>query len=192
VSDDLALLRRVQGGDEGALAALYDRHAPVLLGLAMRVVGERVDAEGVLMESFLQAWRGAATYDGTRGSVLNWLATIARSRALDFALASARRASRETAGAEGELRLAGTADESAPDQVDRLASNERRRVVEKALAELQPAQRAAIELAYFEGLTHVEVAERLREPLGTIKTRIRQGMIRLRALLEPMGEEVRA
>lgn len=179
----------MQCGDERALASLYDRHAPALLGFVLRIVREHADAEAVLMATFLQAWRSAAGFDDSRGSVLAWLAIIARSRALDVARSTKRRELREQATAD-EVDPIGAAEEAAP--VDPLAGveqQERRQAIDAALATLPTSQRQVIELAFFEGLTHVEIAERLTEPLGTVKTRIRQGMLRLRDLLAPLAHE---
>lgn len=188
-ASDALLVVQMQCGDERALASLYDRHAPALLGFVLRIVREHADAEAVLMATFLQAWRSAAGFDDSRGSVLAWLAIIARSRALDVARSTKRRELREQATAD-EVDPIGAAEEAAP--VDPLAGveqQERRQAIDAALATLPTSQRQVIELAFFEGLTHVEIAERLTEPLGTVKTRIRQGMLRLRDLLAPLAHE---
>lgn len=189
---DPALVARMRTGDERALAALYDRHAPALLGLVMRIVRERSEAEAVLMEAFLQAWRTASLFERDRGTVLGWLTTMARSRAIDHVRASARRERREPVVADptGALQIVDTS--SVADPSEHVESEETRSTVAAALRTLQPAQRAAIELAFFEGLTHVEVAQRLGQPIGTIKTRIRMGMLKLRELLGPLGREERA
>lgn len=180
----------MRGGDERALAALYDRHAPALLGLVMRIVRDRADAESVLMKVFLQVWRSAGTFDAERGSVVGWLATIARSRALDQVRSSVRRERREPMQVDRETPLVLVDTSAAGDPGAAVEAQETRQAVERALESLQPGQRMAIELAFFEGLTHVEVAERLAEPLGTVKTRIRLGMIKLRELLAPLAREV--
>lgn len=189
---DAALVARMRTGDERALAALYDRHAPALLGLVMRIVRERSEAEAVLMEAFLQAWRTASLFERDRGTVLGWLTTMARSRAIDQVRARARRERREPVVADptGALQLVDTSRSADPSE--HVESEDTRDSVAAALRTLQPAQRAAIELAFFEGLTHVEVAERLAQPIGTIKTRIRMGMLTLRELLAPLGREERA
>ena len=187
--EDAQLVVQMQGGDERALASLYDRHAPALLGFVLRIVREHADAEAVLMATFLQAWRSAATFDDSRGSVLAWLAIMARSRALDVARSTKRRELREQSTVD-EADPIGAAEEAAP--VDPLAGveqQERRQAIDAAMATLPTPQRRVIELAFFEGLTHVEIAERLTEPLGTVKTRIRQGMLRLRDLLAPLAHE---
>lgn len=187
--DDQALVDAVRRGDERAFAALYDRHAPVVMGIASRIVGEPTGAETVLLDTFTQAWREATRYDRSRGSVLSWLVTIARSRALDAARLSGRHA-----------RVASVSVDDAPDDLlaaDDLVSNpepmiearERRAAVTTALRELPAPQRQAIQLAFFEGLSQSEIAERLGEPLGTVKTRIRLAMAKLRQLLGAHGNE---
>ena len=188
-ASDAQLVVQMQGGDEHALSSLYDRHAPALLGFVLRIVREHSDAEAVLMATFLQAWRSATTFDASRGSVLSWLVIIARSRALDVARSMKRREMREQSTAD-EVDPIGAAEDAVP--VDPLAGveqQERRRAIDAALATLPVPQRRVIELAFFEGLTHVEIAERLTEPLGTVKARIRQGMLRLRELLAPLAHE---
>ena len=189
-ADDRTLVLSMRGGDERALAALYDRHSPALLGLVMRIVRDRADAESVLMKVFLQVWRSAGTFDAERGSVVGWLATIARSRALDQVRSSVRRERREPMQVDSETPLVLVDTSAAGDPGAAVEAQETRRAVQRALESLQPGQRTAIELAFFEGLTHVEVAERLAEPLGTVKTRIRLGMIKLRELLAPLAREV--
>jgi RNA polymerase sigma-70 factor (ECF subfamily) len=188
-ADDASLVQRMQRGDERALAALYDRYAASLLGMVLRTVRERPDAEAVLMEVFLQAWRGAATFDSARGSVLAWLAMMARSRAMDAARRGARRERHETAEQDSVDAIESVEAPEPTDPLHGLEQQERRTAIEQAMTSLVPAQRLVIELAFFEGLTHVEIAERLSEPLGTIKTRIRQGMIKLRDLLAPLVQE---
>lgn len=179
----------MQGGDERALASLYDRHAPSLLGFVLRIVREPADAEAVLMATFLQAWRSATSFDASRGSVLAWLAIIARSRAVDVARSTKRREQRESLAVD-EVDPTGVALEAVPvDPLDGVEQQERRQAIDAALATLSLPQRRVIELAFFEGLTHMEIAERLTEPLGTVKTRIRQGMLKLRDLLAPLAHE---
>lgn len=186
---DAVLVEQMRGGDERALASLYDRHAPALLGFVLRIVREQADAEAVLTAMFLQAWRSAKSFDDSRGSVLAWLAIMARSRALDVVRSTKRRELRERSTSDAVDPI-GEAEEAAP--VDPLAGVEqleRRQAIDAALATLPTAERRVIELAFFEGLTHVEIAERLTAPLGTVKTRIRTGMLRLRDLLAPLAHE---
>jgi RNA polymerase sigma-70 factor (ECF subfamily) len=169
VSKDV--VRRLAAGDPAALAEFYDRFAGLVNALALRILRDTGDAEDVVQEVFLQAWRQADRFDPARGTPEAWLCTIARTRALDRLR---RRASRREDPSESAPPLA-----SLPRNVEALA-------VREALRELSQDQRRALELAYFEGLTQTEIAARLGEPLGTIKTRIRTAMIRLRESLGPI------
>jgi RNA polymerase sigma-70 factor (ECF subfamily) len=164
------LIRRLVAGDQQALGDLYDKCAGLVNALALRVLRDAADAEDVVQEVFVQAWRQAARFDPSRGTPEAWLCTIARSRALDRLRRRAAR--REEAG------------EQAPPAVA-TPRNEEALAVRKALDGLSEVQRRALELAYYEGLTQTEIAARLGEPLGTIKTRIRSAMIRLRETLGP-------
>jgi len=178
-----ALIERTARGEEAALAALYDRTAPLVHGLALRIVGNRGAAEEVTGDVYLQVWRQAARYDRARGAPLAWLLTLARSRAIDRVRVASQRHETEP------LREALAVPSAAPDPEESSAVAERRRNVQGALARLAPEQRQAIELAYFGGLSHSEVAVKLGEPLGTVKTRIRLGMMRLRETLASIGKE---
>jgi RNA polymerase sigma-70 factor (ECF subfamily) len=162
------LLQRLAAGDAGALAEFFDRHAGLVNALALRILRDGADAEDVVQEVFLQAWRQAERFDPRRGTIEAWLCTIARTRALDRLR---RKASRREDPAE-----AAPAPTLGPRPVETLA-------VRDALRSLSPDQRHALELAYYEGLTQSEIAARLQVPLGTIKTRIRTGLMRLRAAL---------
>jgi RNA polymerase sigma-70 factor (ECF subfamily) len=174
---DSGLLQRVRAGDARALGTLYDRYTSLLYPVVLRILRQRSEAEDALQDSWLQVWRGAATYDPRRGAVAAWLLTIARSRALDRLrnLASRRRA--ET-GAEVERALRVPDDPAVPATQRLLA--ERVRV---ALGSLEPQHRQVLECAYFDGLSQSEIAERLRTPLGTVKSWTRQALARLRELL---------
>lgn len=182
---DRRLLDRVAGGDERALGELYDRYAAALFGIAWRISDERADAEEIVLECFSQAWRDAAKFQAEKGSVIAWLTMICRSRAIDLIRSRTRRA-----------KLAQSATAADPDQAPGMgpgsqrpdsgvADDERARYVAAALDTLSPPQRQAIQLAYFEGLSHSEIAERLEEPLGTVKTRVRLAMQKLRDALRP-------
>jgi RNA polymerase sigma-70 factor (ECF subfamily) len=175
VPAEVELLQRVARGDEAALGALYDRFGGIVYALAHRIVGQQVDAEEVAMETFAQVWRDAGKFDASRGSVPAWLCIIARSRALDLVRSHSRRQRLN----ESVAREPVEESVSAPD----VLHEERRQAVGAALAELPEAQREAIELAYFQGLSQSEIAERLQQPLGTIKTRMRTGMMRLKEAL---------
>jgi RNA polymerase sigma-70 factor (ECF subfamily) len=181
---DRDLLARAADGDQHAIATLYDRYGATLYAVAYRVVGERADAEDVLIEAFAQAWREAPRFEPSRGSVAGWLTMIARSRALDFVRARARR-ERITAKAVNQSSDAPAMGSRPANPSDTYDMTERRRQVTAALQALSPPQRQAIELAFFEGLSQSEIAERLAEPLGTVKTRVRLGMQKLRESLRP-------
>jgi RNA polymerase sigma-70 factor (ECF subfamily) len=182
---DPDLVARAAGGDERAMAGLYDRYGQVLYGVAYRIVGERADADEVVLEAFAQAWRDASKFEAGRGSVAGWLTMIARSRALDLARARARRDRITTAAAGARPDAPLAMGEVRPDPSAAMEHAERRQEVRQALEALSAPQRQAIELAYYEGLSQSEIAERLEEPLGTIKTRIRLGMQKLRDALRP-------
>jgi RNA polymerase sigma-70 factor, ECF subfamily len=176
-ADQLALAGLAKG-DETALAGLYDRHATGVYSLALRILQDVGDAEDIVQEVFTQAWRQASRYDARRGAVAAWLLTMARTRAIDRL--RARRARTKDVIDDA---VADVSDPLAlPDAV--LVSGEQVTRVRAALSQLPILQRAALELAYYEGLTHAEIAERLEEPLGTVKTRIRSAMIKLRDALE--------
>ena len=175
---DQAALTRMARGDHGALAELYDRNARMVFSLALRILQNRADAEDVVQDVFAQVWSQAGRYDTARGAVAAWMLMMARSRAIDRLRSRASRP--ETAS---EARVV----EEMPDETARqdlqLLSAEQVENLQRALNELPAAQREALELAYYEGLTHAEIADRLSEPLGTVKTRIRQAVIKLRESL---------
>lgn len=186
---DSQLVSRMAAGEDAALGDLYDRYGKTVYALALAIVREPADAEEVVVDAFGQAWRSAGTFDAGRGSVGAWLATIARSRALDTVRARGRRAkAHERAALVSEDGVATPIASVGSDPSRGAERTEARRLVSQALASLPEPQRAAIELAYFEGLSQSEIAERLAEPLGTIKTRIRAGMEKLRGLLGPLLE----
>jgi RNA polymerase sigma-70 factor (ECF subfamily) len=177
-ASDASLLDRVAAGDRGAMSELYDRHVDVVFSLACRIVGQRTDAEDVVQEVFTQAWRQAVRYDPTRASAAAWLLNMTRSRAIDQLRAA--RVRRPVSGDDERLGLVPTPEK---DQEAGAIGAERAQRVRAALENLGEAERQAIDLAYFSGLTHGEIAERLKEPLGTIKTRIRSGLLKLRGAL---------
>lgn len=183
---DLQLIARIREGDETAVTVLYDRHAAPLLALAYRLLGDRADAEDVVLEALARVWREAERFDAARGSLRAWLTVMVRSRALDL-IRARRRSDRLTADAarENPEEVAGVSM-SAGQAGDPAEQDEQRRRVVAALAELPAPQREAIELAYYGGLSQSEIAERLGAPLGTVKTRIRDGMQKLRVSLKPL------
>jgi RNA polymerase sigma-70 factor (ECF subfamily) len=166
-----ALISRIAEGDHEALGEFYDRYASMANGLALRILRNTSDAEEVVQEVFVQAWRQADRYDPTRGTPEAWISTLARTRALDKLR---RRTSRREDPPEAAPGTTAT-----PPNVEVLA-------VRRALSGLSAAQRTVLELAYYDGLTQSEIAQRLGEPLGTVKTRIRTAMIRLREALAPL------
>lgn len=173
---DVELLHAVARGDEGALARLYDQYRVILFGLLVRILNSREEAEDVLQEVFLQVWRRAKDFDEERGRPFTWLITLTRSRAIDrIRQLGARQRLADSAARN-------TFDEASDAVTDTLHS-EQREIVARALAALPEEQRRTLNLAYFEGLTQSEIAEKLGTPLGTVKTRMRSGMIKLRELL---------
>lgn len=170
------LLARIAGGDEQALAALYDRMSSLAFGLALRVVGSADTAEDVVQDAFLRIWHRADRYEPERGAARPWVLRVVRNVAIDRLRTTDARSRAETRSHQADVALV-----NAPEQPEDTASrSERSRTLRRALAELPAEQRRAIEIAYFEGLSHSEIAERERMPLGTVKTRIREGVLRLR------------
>jgi RNA polymerase sigma-70 factor (ECF subfamily) len=180
-AEDLEAIRRVARGDADALAFLYDRHSRIIYSLAFRIVGDPPEAEEIVQDVFAQAWRQAERYDTSRGVVVAWLLMIARSRAIDRVRS---RRGLPPLAPDGEKGLAAMADPAEGPELQTLSAEQVRRLKD-ALDTLPLPQRMTIQLAFYEGLTHVEIAERLGEPLGTVKTRIRLGLLKLRsAVLE--------
>jgi RNA polymerase sigma-70 factor (ECF subfamily) len=188
---DAELVRRMRSKDERALGTFYDRWFPVVHGVVSRMLESPDDVEDVVEEAFWQAWRQAERFEVERGSVQTWLLTITRSRALDRL--RARRRLREDPLVDA---TANEADTSAPTPAapsDPLADAEhaeRSRIVRAALADLPAEQREALELGYFGGLSQSEIAEQTGQPLGTIKTRMRLALQKLRERLSPLREAV--
>jgi RNA polymerase sigma-70 factor (ECF subfamily) len=179
--NDVELLKRIVAGDEAALAQLYDGYRVILFGLLMRILNNREEAEDVLQEVFLQVWRRAADFDENRGRPFTWLVTLTRSRGIDRLRTLAARERVAIAGAKAE-------SEAVSDAASDVFRSEQRGLVTSALAQLPEEQKRALMLAYFDGLTQSEIATRLGAPLGTIKTRMRTGMMKLRELLAGKDE----
>ncbi len=179
---DASLVARITGRDQEALSSLYDRYRGVVFALALRMLRDRAEAEEVLADVFHQAWRSAGGYDPLRGSVAGWLFTLCRSRAIDRLRARGRRDA--ALGALALEERGGGMPRPATDSPEGQADlHLKRRLISQALDGLATAQRAALELAFYGGLSHSEIATRLGEPLGTVKTRIRQGLLALRESL---------
>jgi RNA polymerase sigma-70 factor, ECF subfamily len=176
-SDDFALMEGIAARDASALQRMYDKHSPLVLALCIRVLHDRAEAEDVLVDVFWELWDRANRYDPRRGNPLTYLTTLARSRAIDR---------RRSKGRVHPVDLDATSPATAPasdSPESGIVAGENAVLVKKALLGLDPAQRQAIECAFYDGLSHTEIAEKLGKPLGTVKTYIRQGLIRLRQSL---------
>ena len=178
---DIELLKSIAAKDDAALALLYDRYRIILFGLLMRILNNREEAEDVLQEAFLQVWRKAADFDENRGRPFTWLVTLARSRGIDRV---------RTLSARERLAKAGAREvsEEISDAASDAFKSEQRGLVTDALAQLPDEQKRPIMLAYFDGLTQSEIATRLGAPLGTVKTRMRTGLMKLREMLAGKDE----
>jgi RNA polymerase sigma-70 factor (ECF subfamily) len=176
-------LARIAAGDQSALAELYDASSAKVFGLAMKILGDRDAAEEVTVDVYTQVWRKIASYDAQRGTPGSWLMTMTKNRAIDgFRSRYLERGRQVPLDEAAEL----PGHEATPEQYS--AGLERQRLVQAALAVLSTEQRQAIALAYYWGMSQSEIADRLKLPLGTVKTRMRLGMIRLREVLAPHGE----
>jgi RNA polymerase sigma-70 factor (ECF subfamily) len=179
--DDTALMGFVARGDEPALAELYDRYHRQCYGFAVRIVGHQGAAEEVVQETFVRAWRNAASYDAARATVASWLLSITRNLCIDE-LRRRRRRGRESA------MLDEAPEPAAPERTDTEAERTiLREQVRAALRALPPEQRSAIELVYFHGLTSQEVGDALRVPAPTVRSRLRLGLLKLAATLQEQG-----
>ena len=172
MTSDLALVAAIRSGDEAAMAALYDRYSSIVYAVALRVLQDTGAAEDVLQDIFMQLWRKPAAFDASRGNMAAWLAVISRNRAIDALRRRRPENDIDNVVVSVEPDLASDADRS------RAIGK-----VRDVLQTMAPQQRSALEMAYFEGLTHAEIAEKTGEPLGTIKTRIRTGLLSLRKVL---------
>jgi RNA polymerase sigma-70 factor (ECF subfamily) len=179
-ASDADLLASVRFGDREAFRALYERFAPEVLALCERILHSRADAEDAVADIFWEVWQRRERYDSSRGAPRTYLMTLGRSRAIDrLRSKKARPDMDDKRRTDGELTLAA----DGPSPQDAAAAVELRSRVAAAMADLNQRQREAMELAYFEGLSHQQIAERLAAPLGTVKTHIRQGLTKLRGVL---------
>jgi RNA polymerase sigma-70 factor (ECF subfamily) len=184
--DDGALMAAIAAGDAEALQRLYERHAPLLLAVCLRILRDRSEAEDVLEEVLFELWQRRDRYDRARAEPLPYLLTLARSRALDRLRYRRRREGVWLELQDGLPSEHGDGGAGSP-FLDALAE-QRRGAVERALGELPEAHRRAVEMNFFEGLSHREISERLGDPLGTVKARIRQGLLTLRKTLRALHD----
>jgi RNA polymerase sigma-70 factor (ECF subfamily) len=180
---DAALLARLLQKDVSAFEQLYERHARLVYGLVLRIVQQAATSEEVVQDIFLQLWRNAKHYDATRGPFVPWLLTLARNRALDHLRLKSERQRR----LEEQSDILPTVF-AAPDYEHALDEKRRAERVRALMAGLTPQQKKAIELAYFEGMSHSEIAAALKEPLGTVKSWIRNGLLRLKEGLQQQAK----
>jgi RNA polymerase sigma-70 factor (ECF subfamily) len=177
---DVDLLQRIARQDRGAFAEFYDRHSTLMFSIACKILNDQTEAEDVLQEVFVQIWEKAARFDPKLGKATSWAATLTRNKAIDRIRASQRR-TRLADEATVEQAVLGEGSDSANDAVH---GHEKAKLIQSAVVGLPEEQRRAIELAYFSGLTQDEISKKLNEPLGTIKARIRRGLLKLRDQLE--------
>ena len=185
-ASDEQVLAAVARGEHEALAALYDRYAGAVFAMALRIVADREVAEEVTQEIFLRVWRHAASYDPKRGKVTTWMLGLTHNLAIDQVRRRRTQARPMPVDDDGEAMTADVPD-PAVDVEAEVWGAERGRVLAAALQDLPPPQREVIEHAYFRGLTQVEIAARVGIPLGTVKTRLRLGVRRLRTILQSQG-----
>ena len=181
---DEELIRRIMRAEPEAARVLYGRYGRLVYSLAQQVIGDTAAAEEITQDVFLLVWEKAGTYRAEKARVVTWIARIARNRAIDV-LRQHRSRETRSRGAWEELKK--DAETPAPDPGERLETQRLHAQVREAVSSLPPEQKAALTLAYFQGLTHQEIASQLGEPLGTIKTRIRAAMQKLRVMLEEGG-----
>lgn len=184
---DPTLLALVAKGDQQAFSQLYDHSSMLLFTLAVRILGNREEAAELLQDVYLEIWRKVSRYDVGRGTPVAWLVTLTKSRAIDQLRARAARGYRATNSLDA--RIAEQVADPGPSPLETQAEEELRLAVGAAVAGLPQAQQHAIELAYYEGLSHAEIAIRLNQPLGTVKTRIKLGMSKLRDGLQRWGNQ---
>ena len=179
---DVELLRLAADGDQRSLKELHSRYAGILQATAYRILNNVRDAEEVVQEAFVQIWQKAAVYDSRRGKLLTWAMTLTRNKAIDR-LRRVQRRQRLQGDMEAEAQIWDRMSET--DSADEAAAHETQAIVRSAVIQLSDDQRKAIELAFFSGLTQQEIARQLKTPLGTVKARIRRGMMKLRQTITP-------
>jgi RNA polymerase sigma-70 factor (ECF subfamily) len=176
--DDYELMARIERRDADALGVMFDRYGGLIFTLGLRMLRDRGEAEELVSDVFLEIWRRAERYDANRGAPMTYLVTLGRSRAID-------RQRSVTSRLRGQISANSAPDaaSTAPDPSASAVLVENAQRVRSAMVQLEPIYREAVELAFFDGLSHTQIAEKLNKPLGTIKTYIRQGLIRLRYCL---------
>jgi RNA polymerase sigma-70 factor, ECF subfamily len=177
---DSEWLRKIAAGDRAAFAEFYDAHSTLMFSIACKILGDAGEAEDVLQETFLQIWEKAKNFDPQLGKASSWISVLVRNRAIDR-LRSAQRRNRLGDAAENEFAVA---QENSETVNDTLHGREKAKLIQAAMKELPGEQRRAVELAFFSGLTQDEISKKLDEPLGTVKARIRRGLLKLRDQLE--------
>jgi RNA polymerase sigma-70 factor (ECF subfamily) len=182
VTDGL-LLQKIATGDRDAFAQLYDRFSGPLFGAAQQILRDSAEAQDVVHDAFLTLWEKAATFETTRGSAFSWAVTLVRNRAIDRVRMRRRRAELLAESAPEDLGYAG--DGTADTGGDNAVLSDNARIVRAAVASLPVEQQRALELAFFGGFTQEEIAQKLKEPLGTVKARIRRGLLKLRDMVAP-------
>ena len=180
------VIARVGKGDSQAFAELYEQSSSLLFTLALRILNNRDEAAELLQDVYVEVWRKAGNFDQNRGSPMAWLITLTRSRAIDRVRASASRGRTRTDSLEDNPVEQIQSD--LPDPLENRSMEELRTLVGDALTDLPAAQQEALQLSFYDGLTHAEIAAKLEKPIGTIKTRIKLGMNKLRYTLRPCWE----
>jgi len=179
---DVELLRRISEGDRSAFSEFYDHYSPLFFSVALRILNDHKEAEDVIQEVFLQIWEKAGNFDSRLGKPSSWGVTFVRNKSIDRIRSSVRRAKlMESAAAEVD------STPEMPSANETLHGRDKAELIRTAVTTLPQEQRQAIELAFFKGLTQHEISEKLSEPLGTIKARIRRGMMKLREKLEGLS-----
>lgn len=180
---DAELIGRIAAGDEASFARLYDRFAPGLFSLVQKIMHDEKEAEDVMQDGFAHVWRRAATYDPARSSAFTWAVMIFRNKAIDR-LRIRQRRDRTSEAAANETAVFPQSDDASAVAAE---LRERHSLIRTALSQIPEEQKEAVELAFFGGLTHEQIAGQLATPLGTIKARIRRGLLRLRECLKELA-----
>jgi RNA polymerase sigma-70 factor (ECF subfamily) len=180
IEREILLMQRTGEGDRGSFEQLYERFSGVLFSTALHVLGNQEAAEDVLQDAFVAIWEKAPLYDSGRGKPLTWAVTLTRYKAIDR-LRSLQRKGLLHDRLEQETKIGG----ATPSSLDEVEAAEKSKIVREAVQQLSPSQREAIELAFFSGLSQSEIAGKLHLPLGTIKARVRRGMMKLKEIIEP-------